>query len=148
MKLPSLFNCILSLFAITSCSSLKKEEDQEKEDKENTIVVGRVYSIAKSEKIVLIEKYKPGSFSPNGIYHTLGSTNNTASVRPTGEKIRNLHAADLINGDPHIGDAVLMRILAEADETSEDEKAADEANSENTPNSDLKTAAETADSDQ
>ena len=118
MKKIPLLNLFI-LFSLTSCSSLKKEEEEEPE-KDNSIVVGRVYSVAKKEKIVLIEKYQPGNLPPDGIYHTLGSTHNTASIKPTGEKMRNLFAADLLNGDPQIGDAVLMRMIVKADETSED----------------------------
>ena len=84
----------------------------------------------------------------NTISHTSGPDGRTASLRPSGERVRNFCAADIVNGDVQIGDAVVAYYdqqkkeditPAEGEEESEKEDESDETppkKDESTPSND------------
>ena len=55
---------------------------------------------------MLIQKYSSGKMPVNIIIQTNGPDGRTASLKPSGERVRNFFAADIINGEVQIGDAV------------------------------------------
>lgn len=104
------FFSLATLCFLTQCA---KEEPKPKPESSVT-AVGRISSVSPDKKIILIEKFTPGSLPDELIYSSQGSDGRTASIKPTGERIRNFHAADLINGTPAVGDAVYSRRLEES----------------------------------
>lgn len=74
-------------------------------------VIGRIASVSPASKIVLIEKYGTGRLPEGNLFSSVSPDGSTASFQPTGEKIRNFHAADLLSGSPAPGDLVLTRNL-------------------------------------
>lgn len=90
---------------LTQCAKVEPDETPKVE---NTMV-GRISSVSPNNKIILIEKFMPGRLPDDLIYSSISSEGQTASLMPTGERIRNFHAADLIKGTASVGDAVYAR---------------------------------------
>lgn len=103
---------ILAL-ALSSCSSSekdnseKKEESKEKEKKVQKQIIGRIASVSATGGFVLIQKYGAGKMPLNAIIQSAGPDGRNASLRPSGERVQNFFAADLVNGEVEIGDAVV-----------------------------------------
>ena len=101
---------ILAL-AMCSCSSLEEDpEDKNDPDKEDISIkkqiIGRIASVSSTGGFVLIQKYSAGKMPVNTIIQTSGPDGRTASLKPSGERVRNFFAADIVNGEVQIGDAV------------------------------------------
>ena len=107
----------LVTLSLTSCGFLKKIEHREpapevKKD-DSRIVLGRIASVSEAGKFVLIQKYGPGKLPKNTLFQSQGISGSQASLRPTGERVRDFFAADIISGDAKIGDAVTgLQIIA------------------------------------
>ena len=102
---------ILAL-AMCSCSSLEEDpEDKNDPDKEDISIkkqiIGRIASVSSTGGFVLIQKYSAGKMPVNTIIQTSGPDGRTASLKPSGERVRNFFAADIVNGQVQIGDAVV-----------------------------------------
>ena len=101
---------ILAL-AMCSCSSSEEDpEDKNDPDKEDISIkkqiIGRIASVSSTGGFVLIQKYSAGKMPVNTIIQTSGPDGRTASLKPSGERVRNFFAADIVNGEVQIGDAV------------------------------------------
>lgn len=101
---------ILAL-GIYSCSnSGENPGDKNDPDKEDIAIkkqiIGRIASVSPTGGFVLIQKYSSGKMPVNTIIQTNGPDGRTASLKPSGERVRNFFAADIINGEVQIGDAV------------------------------------------
>ena len=108
------FKALLTLaltLALNSCASLQK--DQKKETEETKItgpekrIIGRITSVSRAGEFVLIQKFGPGSLPKNTLYQSQGPEGRSASLRPSGERVRDFYAADLISGTVMKGDAVV-----------------------------------------
>ncbi len=102
------------LIALASCSgSQNEDEEEEKKDEAPPIpksqIIGRVTSVSPHSEFVLIQKYGAGRLPSRGIYLALGPDGRTASIRPSGERVRDFHAADILNGEVKTGDTVIVR---------------------------------------
>lgn len=106
---------LISLWLLPQCAKELAEIVPEK----TVTVVGRVSSVSPDKKIILIEKFTPGSLPDDVIYSSRGSDGQTASLLPTGERIRHFHAADLVSGSATVGDAVYARRIEEAAPSSD-----------------------------
>jgi hypothetical protein len=101
------------LFSLTvlmiSCSGSPKKSKEDAEQPKTTApsIVGRIASVSKAGQFVLIQKYGPGFLPANALYQSRGSDGRTSSLRPSGERVRDFFAADLLSGNPQKGDAVL-----------------------------------------
>ena len=107
-----LFLSILTLAAVSACSSPPAEEEKKpEEDKKPATpsVVGSIRTVSERGKFVLIQKLGPGKLPENGSYQTLANDGTSAALNPSGERVRNLFAADILLGNPNPGDAVLFR---------------------------------------
>jgi len=107
MKISSSF---ISLCLI-SCATQKKDEPptEEKNLLPKTQVIGNVASISPHSGFLLIQKYGLGRLPTDGLYQTLGVNGRAASIRPSGERVRDFFAADILNGEVQSGDAVIFR---------------------------------------
>ena len=110
---------------LVSCSS-KTAPDEFKEGQSikgpNQIIVGRIASVSKRGKFVLIQKLGTGTL-PNGIiYQSRGPDGRTASLRPSGERVRDFFAADLLSGETEKGFAVIAYQNLNRKQTAEEEK--------------------------
>ncbi|MGC6426168.1 MAG: hypothetical protein ACON5H_04125 [Akkermansiaceae bacterium] len=96
---------------LASCGTLRhlgQEEPKPNElQKQSTRqIIGRIASVSEAGKFVLIQKYGPGKLPKNSLFQTHGANGSSANIRPTGERIRDFFAADLIAGKVQKGDAV------------------------------------------
>ena len=109
MKLPLLFS--LPLLLLASCSSSKKNETKAKEEdkprKTQKQIIGRIASVSRARDFVLIQKFGPGLLPEGLIYQSQGPAGRSASLKPSGERVRDFYAADLLSGEVTKGDAVI-----------------------------------------
>ena len=103
---------ILPILLIFSCSHSDPEKETDDQEQEKTPIiqkriVGRIASVSSTGTFVLIQKYGTGTLPKNAIFQSQGDEGRQASLRPSGERVRDFFAADLINGTAKIGDAVL-----------------------------------------
>ncbi len=121
------------LILLTSCTKNEPDVEEEKPAPKITPqrqVVGRIASVAKNDRFVLIQKYGPGLLPPNFLYQSQGADGRTASLRPSGERVRDFYAADLISGSPQKGDAVIA--IANPKKEEKEEKETDSENLDST----------------
>ena len=102
---------LILLLGLCSCSISEKDpEDKNDPDKEDISIkkqiIGRIASVSSTGGFVLIQKYSAGKIPVNTIIQTSGPDGRTASLKPSGERVRNFFAADIVNGEVQIGDAV------------------------------------------
>jgi len=127
---------LLAIFLV-SCASPKKikEETKEKEDggkkeeKEDPDalkgpekrIVGRIASVSKAGKFVLIQRLGNGTLPGNVLYQARGPEGRAASLRPSGERVRDFYAADLLSGTVEVGDAVVAYLNPQKKKENPDE---------------------------
>lgn len=112
---------LLTLLPLTlvSCGIIqkmgqKKPEPQEVQKIPARQIVGRVASVSETGKFVLIQKYGPGKLPKNSLFQTHGVDGSSANLKPTGERVRDFFAADIVSGKATQGDAVSsFRLLPE-----------------------------------
>ena len=102
---------ILAL-GLSSCSTSEDDlEDKKDSEKEEVVIkkqiIGRIASVSATGGFVLIQKYSVGKMPVNTIIQTSGPDGRTASLKPSGERVSNFFAADIVNGEVQIGDAVV-----------------------------------------
>ncbi|MDB4556726.1 hypothetical protein N9005_05675, partial [Akkermansiaceae bacterium] len=86
------------------------------------IIVGRIASVSKRGKFVLIQKLGTGTLPKGIIYQSRGPDGRTASLRPSGERVRDFFAADLLSGETEKGFAVIAYQNLNRRQTAEEEK--------------------------
>lgn len=96
-------------FTLASCASKPDKETAESREttEPETIIIGRIASVSKAGQFVLIQKYGPAPLVIGELYQSRGLDDRSASLRPSGERIRDFYAADLLNGRVKKGDAVI-----------------------------------------
>ena len=101
------------ILALGICSCSNSEEDpgdkNDPDKKDISIkkqIIGRIASVSSTGGFVLIQKYSAGKMPVNTIIQSSGPGDRTASLKPSGERVRNFFAADIVNGEVQIGDAV------------------------------------------
>jgi len=96
---------------LSSCSTSEdsgdKKDSEEEEVEIKKQIIGRIASVSTSGGFALIQKYSAGKMPGNTIIQTSGPGGRTASLKPSGERVQNFFAADIVNGDVQIGDAVV-----------------------------------------
>lgn len=109
------------IFILSSCGSSKPEEEEEKKEvpKIQRIVIGRIASVSAEGDFVLIQRYDRTRLPAESIYQSEGPEDRRASLRPSGEKVRDFFAADLVGGNAAIGDTVLVYLSPEKVEETE-----------------------------
>ena len=126
---------------LSSCSTSEDPEDKKEEEKKDIAIkkqiIGRIASVSTTGGFVLIQKYSAGKMPVNTIIQTSGPDGRTASLKPSGERVRNFFAADIVNGEVQIGDAVVAYYdqqkksedvtPAEDEEEGEKEEGSDES---------------------
>ena len=114
----------LALLLLISCSGSQIKKDSDEPQTSDLRIVGRIASVSKAGQFVLIQKYGPGFLPANALYQSRASDGRTSSLRPSGERVRDFFAADLLSGNPQKGDAVLAypmpKMEKEPDETTLD----------------------------
>ena len=118
------FLLLISLFLV-SCGN-KASPDELKKHKNiassNQIIVGRIASVSRRGKFVLIQKLGTGTLPKGVIYQSRGPDGRTASLRLSGERIRDFFAADLLSGKTEKGNAVIAYQYPEGRQTTEENK--------------------------
>lgn len=110
---------------LASCAGSKKDqEDSDKPKAPDQRIVGRIASVSKAGKFVLIQKYGTGILPASALYQSRGSDGRTAALRPSGERVRDFFAADLLSGNPQKGDAVLAYSLPKTEKEPGEETPA------------------------
>jgi hypothetical protein len=128
MKILLLFSLLL-----ISCGSNKDTEDDKDTKKTkgpDQIIVGRIASFSKSGKFVLIQKFGTGTLPKGIIYQSRGPDGRTASLRPSGERVRDFFAADLVSGEVEKGDAVIAYQNQDKKEEAKDDEIEPEEENE------------------
>ena len=121
-------------FFFTSCASNKdKDEDKDKPEAPDQQIVGRIALVSKVGKFVLIQKFGPGVLPANALYQSRGPDGRSAALRPSGERVRDFFAADLLNGSVERGDAVMAYKNPEEKNEEEPESPEKGENSEEIP---------------
>ncbi|MDA8977118.1 hypothetical protein N9Z85_05460 [Akkermansiaceae bacterium] len=69
-------------------------------------VIGRIASVSDTGNFVLIQKYGSGKLPKETLFQSNGISGSQASLRPTGERVRDFFAADIVSGSAAKGDAV------------------------------------------
>ncbi|MGJ8698024.1 MAG: hypothetical protein ACSHYF_17020 [Verrucomicrobiaceae bacterium] len=118
----------LLLLSLASCGIIKnlsrsKPDPNAKPEAPRREVIGRIASVSETGNFVLIQKYGPGSLPKRVLFQTVGVGGSQASLRPTGERVRDFFAADIINGTVKTGDAVITFPLVIQKAESEAQKA-------------------------
>lgn len=105
--MKSLF--FISLLLVSCGSETASEAVKEVQSIEgpDQIIVGRIASVSKRGKFVLIQKLGTGTLPKGIIYQSRGPDGRTASLRPSGERVRDFFAADLLSGETEKGFAVI-----------------------------------------
>ncbi|YCM44479.1 hypothetical protein V2O64_00405 [Verrucomicrobiaceae bacterium 227] len=101
---------ILFLWSCSQSASNEEAEEQDPIEKPAVIkkrIVGRIASVSSTGTFVLIQKYGNGSLPKEAVFQSQGNEGRQASLRPSGERIRDFFAADLLSGTAKIGDAVV-----------------------------------------
>ena len=115
---------LLISFLLVSCGS-KTASDELKELKNiegpDQMIVGRIASVSKRGKFVLIQKLGTGTLPKGVIYQSRGPDGRTASLRPSGERVRDFFAADLLSGETEKGFAVIAYQNLDRELTAEEE---------------------------
>lgn len=136
---------ISSFLLLISCSKEKDEEPpaiktgEEKKIIPKRNIIGRIASVSQSKEFVLIQKFGPGKLPENRIYQARGPEGRAASLRLSGERIRDFYAADIVNGTVEKGDSVIYYNTPneEPEDLEEEEeknpKTEEETNETNTP---------------
>lgn len=97
---------------LSSCGLIHKiaqvKPDLEAEQKKSPTrqIVGRIASVSEKGNFVLIQKYGAGKLPKNSLFQTHGADGSSANLKPTGERVRDFFAADIISGKVSQGDAV------------------------------------------
>ncbi|MDG2400001.1 MAG: hypothetical protein P8M04_05470 [Akkermansiaceae bacterium] len=116
---------LLISFLLVSCGS-KTASDELKELKNiegpDQMIVGRIASVSKRGKFVLIQKLGTGTLPKGVIYQSRGPDGRTASLRPSGERVRDFFAADLLSGETEKGNAVIAYQNRDRKQTTEEDK--------------------------
>jgi hypothetical protein len=116
---------LLISFLLVSCGS-KTASDGLKELKNiegpDQMIVGRIASVSKRGKFVLIQKLGTGTLPKGVIYQSRGPDGRTASLRPSGERVRDFFAADLLSGETEKGNAVIAYQNRDRKQTAEEDK--------------------------
>ena len=86
---------LVSCGSETASDAVKEVQGIEGPDQ---IIVGRIASVSKRGKFVLIQKLGTGTLPKGIIYQSRGPDGRTASLRPSGERVRDFFAADLLSG--------------------------------------------------
>ncbi len=111
MKRPATLLLLCLLFFGSSCGFFKKNNNSPENKKKVNVaekrIIGRIASVSQTGDFVLIQKYGPGMLPTESLFQSRGEENRTASLRPSGERIRDFFAADLIRGTVRKGDAVI-----------------------------------------
>lgn len=107
---------LLFVLTFASCGSSPDEEEESKIADQQ--IVGRIASVSKQGGFVLIQKFGPGPLPSGVLYQSRGPDNRSASLRPSGERIRDFFAADLLSGTVIKGDAVIAYPKEPEDEES------------------------------
>ena len=95
---------LVSCGSETASDAVKEVQSLEGPDQ---IIVGRIASVSKRGKFVLIQKLGTGTLPKGIIYQSRGPDGRTASIRPSGERVRDFFAADLLSGETEKGFAVI-----------------------------------------
>ena len=103
---------LILVLGLCSCSTSEEdpEDKKEAEEKEKVVhkqIIGRIASVSATGGFVLIQKYSIGKMPVNAIIQSSGADGRNASLRPSGERVQNFFAADLVSGEVEIGDAVV-----------------------------------------
>lgn len=117
---------------LSSCASNPEKEKPDKPEPPKQTVVGRIASVSKVGKFVLIQKYGHGLLPQSQIYQSRGPNNRSASLRPSGERVRDFFAADLLSGTVEKGDAVITYSTT-PEEPDEEAEESPESPNENEP---------------
>jgi hypothetical protein len=112
-------SCLLwascGLFKGSSGGGPSEEPPSEEEvAKAPTQLVGEVASVHEAEGFVLIKRFGGGALPEGFVFHTQSSSGESASLRPTGERLGRFYAADITAGTANAGDFVVARRLPEA----------------------------------
>lgn len=110
---------ILISFLLISCGIKTPPDEVEELSKikgPDQIIIGRIASVSKRGKFVLIQKFGTGTLPRGIIYQSRGPDGSTASLRPSGERVRDFFAADLLNGETKKGNAVMAYRKEDTDE--------------------------------
>lgn len=102
---------LLPILFLSSCGLTNDDDSNEEDEKKVTgperRIVGRVASVSQVGEFVLIQKFGTGTLPKDTIYQSQGPEGRTASLRPSGERVRDFFAADLLSGKVEKGDAVV-----------------------------------------
>ena len=130
--MKSLIILISSFLLLVSCSKEKGEEtpaiktEEEKKIIPKRNIIGRIASVSQSKEFVLIQKFGPGKLPENRIYQARGPEGRAASLRLSGERIRDFYAADIASGTVKKGDSVIYYNTSnEEPEDLEEEESAE-----------------------
>ncbi|BDS08682.1 hypothetical protein NT6N_37220 [Oceaniferula spumae] len=104
--------CLTALL-LPSCGLFKKKEKPVLRTP-NIRLSGRVQTVNKDSKFVLIRRYGPWKVDEGEIVESRGE-NRTANLAPTGEKLGEHVAADIRSGEVEVGDAVYIRRVVKKD---------------------------------
>jgi len=110
---------LISCSRETASDAVKEVQSIEGPDQ---IIVGRIASVSKRGKFVLIQKLGTGTLPKGIIYQSRGPDGRTASLRPSGERVRDFFAADLLSGETEKGFAVIAYQNLNRKQTAEEEK--------------------------
>ena len=118
------FLLLISLFLVSCGNKTSPDELKKRKDiaSSNQIIVGRIASVSRRGKFVLIQKLGTGTLPKGFIYQSRGPDGRTASLRLSGERIRDFFAADLLSGKTEKGNAVIAYQYPGGRQTTEENK--------------------------
>lgn len=146
MRTPLLSLLYLTLF-LSSCADKAIEKPGPPPKKEQARLIGRIASIQREDRFVLIQSYGTWRTQTGAILATVGTDGRAANLKVTGEKIGQFAAADIQSGTLEIGDSVYTTLSGEfIDKEKESElETQTESQPDRTENQAEKTSQETTD---
>lgn len=121
---------LLLALLLASCATKKEPEKDDSEPLKGPErrIVGRIASVSRAGQFVLIQRLGTGTLPGNMVYQSRGPDGRTASLKLSGERVRDFYAADLRSGTAQKGDAVVAYLdsAKKKDKTEKTETSTDD----------------------
>lgn len=115
---------------LSNSCDLGQKEPEKPRTTANVRLAGVVHSVNKQGNFVLIRRYGSWRVDEGQVVESRGSDGRTASLKPTGEKLGEHVAADILSGSVEAGDAVYVRRIISKKQLKSEKNEEEKPNAE------------------